>query len=158
MSLDHILNVGFSHLDIDGSYSTIPQKKGNILGDLSIDLIKPVSIDDIFTNTNKKKEEKVAKLKNFFFMEHEQIDCILRVIWYCKREFPFGVNTDKILEIIEEYEKFYLFKTKQYILSILNTLSMNEIGILKIYKEENRHAVFDITRFGIEFMDYNLRR
>lgn len=158
MSWDHILDVRQDHLNFNDSYINNGGLKK--INTISFKLLKPINIKDIFSN--KEKEDHIQDLKNFFFMEHEQIDCILKVIWYCKPTHPFGIGIDKLFQVIEEFDKFYLFQTKQYIISILNILTMKEIGILSIRKEDSlgpgsNKAILDITNFGIEFMDYNLR-
>jgi hypothetical protein len=110
--------------------------------------VKKDSFDLILKSEIKKKLPKINLIKEFFCQEKAQVDTLILLIISAKREYPFGIKLDKIIQDLHDVERYYLFKNNPYVLSVLNTLALPAIGILFIQQLD---GAFDLTQFGLDY-------
>jgi hypothetical protein len=126
----------------------IKNSKKSQMNDQNTNSIKKDSLDLILKSEIKKKLPKINLIKEFFCQEKAQVDTLILLIISAKREYPFGIKLDKIIQDLHDVERYYLFKNNPYVLSVLNTLALPAIGILFIQQLDGD---FDLTQFGLDY-------
>ena len=109
--------------------------------------------DSPLTHLQRLQNEQFEKVMLFFDQEQDQVTELLTILMACKFKHPVGMTVDQITYYLRIKGSYHLFRSKAYLCSLINSLSL--FGMIELHVNTNN---INITTSGVQLIDKWIRR